>query len=95
MKGQLEDAIKMLHFPKSVIFKPPVLIRENSDRTGEIIGAKVVSFFNKIGLFRSQKPLPAKLLAEAMLKSVKTLKNGEYVIEGQSISGFLHTEKIS
>jgi uncharacterized protein YbjT (DUF2867 family) len=85
MKGQLEDAVKLLNFTALIIFKPPLLLRENSDRKAEIIGAKLIKFFNKIGLFRSQKPLSTKLLAEIMLKSVKTLKNGEYVFDGQKI----------
>jgi len=85
MKGQLEDAVKMLDFSKLIIFNPPLLSRENSDRKGEIIGEKLINLFNKIGLFRSLKPLSTKLLAEAMLKSVKTLRNGTYAIKGQKI----------
>jgi uncharacterized protein YbjT (DUF2867 family) len=88
MKGQLEDAVKLLNFPKLIIFKPPLLLRENSDRKAEIVGAKLIKFFNKIGLFRSQKPLSTKHLAEAMIKSVKTLKNGEYIFDGQEILKF-------
>jgi uncharacterized protein YbjT (DUF2867 family) len=89
MKGKLEDAVKMLDFQKLIIFKPPLLLRENSDRKGEIIVAKLISFFNKIGLFRSGKPLSTKLLAGAMMKSVKSLHNGKYTIEGQRILDFL------
>jgi uncharacterized protein YbjT (DUF2867 family) len=88
MKGQLEDAVKLLGFPKLIIFKPPLLLRENSNRKAEIIGAKLIKFFNKIGLFSSQKPLSTKCLAEVMLKSVKTLKNGKYIFDGQEILKF-------
>lgn len=88
MKGQLEDAVKMLGFPKLIIFQPPALLREKSDRKGEIIGVKLINFFNRIGLFRSQKPLSTSLLAEAMVKFVKILKNGEYVIAGQDIVSY-------
>lgn len=89
MKGQLEDDVKTLKFLKTIIFNPPLLIRENTDRKMEVLGAKIIAFFNNLGIFCSQKPLSTKLLAEAMLKSVKDLKNGDYSITGQNILEFL------
>jgi uncharacterized protein YbjT (DUF2867 family) len=89
MKGQLEDDVKALKFLKTIIFNPPLLIRENTDRKMEVLGAKIIIFLNNLGIFRSQKPLSTKLLAEAMLKSVKVLKNGNYSIIGQNILNFL------
>ena len=85
MKGQLEDDVKALKFLKTIIFNPPLLIRENTDRKMEVLGAKMIIFLNNLGIFRSQKPLSTKRLAEAMLKSVKVLKNGDYSITGQNI----------
>ena len=89
MKGQLEEDVKALKFSKLIIFNPPLLIRENSDRKMEIWGAELIFFFNKFGILKSQKPIPTKLLAEAMIKSVKTLKNGEHSIKGQNILDFI------
>lgn len=89
MKGQLEDDVKALKFLKTIIFNPPLLLRENTDRKMEVLGAKMILFLNNLGIFRSQKPLSTKLLAEAMLKSVKVLKNGNYSITGQNIADFL------
>jgi uncharacterized protein YbjT (DUF2867 family) len=89
MKGQLEDDVKALKFLKTIIFNPPLLLRENTDRKMEVLGAKMIIFLNSLGIFRSQKPLSTKLLAEAMLKSVKVLKNGNYSIIGQNILNFL------
>ncbi len=85
MKGQLEDAVKSLGFPKLSIFKPPVLVRKNSDRTGEILGLKAVQFFNKIGLFHSQKPMPTEILAKALINAAKIKENGIYIFEGEAI----------
>ena len=93
MKGQLDEAVKTLDFPKLIIFNPPGLIRKNSDRRGEIFAVKMMKILNKFGLFRSQKPLATKLLAEAMLKSVKTLQNGDYSISSQQILDILQTER--
>jgi len=88
MKGKLEEAVKALSFTKLIIFNPPILIREDSERKMEIIGVKVIKFFNKIGLLRSQKPMETKLLAKAMIKAVQVLYNGQHSIEGQNILKF-------
>ncbi|WP_436374816.1 NAD(P)H-binding protein [Cytobacillus sp. BC1816] len=85
MKGQLEEAVKALGFPKLSIFKPPVLIRKNSDRTMEVAGLKAVQFFNKFGILRTQKPLPTEILAAAMINSAKTKDNGLSTLEGKAI----------
>jgi uncharacterized protein YbjT (DUF2867 family) len=89
MKGQLETAVKALKFPKLIIFNPPILIRENSDRKMEVWSIKAIGFLNKIGILLSQKPLNTKLLAQAMIKSVKVFKNGEYAIKAQNIAEIL------
>ena len=85
MKGKLEEAVKALGFPKIVIMRPPILVRENSERTMEVIGVKVLRFFNRLGLLRSQRPMETKRLAEAMIKSVQALPQGEHSIEEQDI----------
>ncbi len=89
MKGQLEDDIKMLGFEKLIIFNPPMLIRKNTDRKAEVIGLKIFNFLNSLGLFRSNKPLPTNLLAEAILRSVKKLTNGVYSIKAKEILRYI------
>jgi uncharacterized protein YbjT (DUF2867 family) len=85
MKGQLEEAVKALVFSKLAIFNPPVLIRKNSDRTAEVAGLKAIQFFNRIGIFRSQNPLPTEILAQAMINSAKTKENGIFTLKGKAI----------
>jgi len=85
MKGQLEEAVKDLAFPKLSIFNPPVLIRKNSDRTNEVAGLKAIQFLNKMGILRSQKPLPTEILARAMINVTKKKENGFYTLEGKAI----------
>lgn len=85
MKGKLEEDVKKLSFKKLIIFKPPLLIRKNSDRKMEVFGTKVFGFFNKMGAFRGQKPLPTKVLATGMLNAVKNLNNGIHEIEASEI----------
>lgn len=76
MKGELEEAVKQLHFNKITIFKPGMLERNNSERTGEVLGSRIIKFANKLGLLESQKPLPTDILAKAMIKSSKIKSNG-------------------
>jgi uncharacterized protein YbjT (DUF2867 family) len=85
MKGLLEEAVKALGFAKLTIFNPPVLIRKNSDRALEVAGLKAIQFFNKIGFFRSQKPLPTEILAQAMINSAKTKDKGVVTQRGKAI----------
>ncbi|KPH14434.1 NAD(P)H-binding protein [Chryseobacterium sp. ERMR1:04] len=76
MKGELEEAVKQLHFNKITIFKPGMLERKNSERTGEVLGSRIIKFANKFGLLESQKPLPTDILAKAMINSSKIKSNG-------------------
>lgn len=85
MKGQLEEVIKALRFPKLTIFNPPILIRKNTDRTMEAVSYKVIQFVNKIGIFRSQKPLATGILAQAMINSSKTKESGVFTLQGKAI----------
>ena len=85
MKGQLEEAVKTLGFPRLTIFKPPLLVRKNSERPMEVAGKKVLQFFNKIGLFQSQKPLPTEILAQAMINAARTNTNGISILNDGEI----------
>lgn len=76
MKGELEEAVKKLHFEKITIFKPGMLERKDSDRTGEVLGSRIIKFANKLGLLENQKPLPTDVLAKAMINSSKIKSNG-------------------
>lgn len=69
MKGELEQAIIALNFLRLIIFRPPLLIRPNSDRLGEKIAERILHGFDRIGLMKSQRPLAVEKLAQAMLKA--------------------------
>lgn len=85
MKGQLEEDVKALHFQRTIILNPPALIRPNSNRKGEIIGVRTLQFFNKMGLFRAQKPLPTHMLAQAMIVATHRLPLGTHHIGSREI----------
>ena len=88
IKGELEEAVKNLKFEKTTIFKPGMLERKNTDRNGEVFGLKIIKFLNKLGLFKSQKPLPTSILAKAMIVASKIKSNSFSEIKLHSIFSF-------
>lgn len=88
MKGELEEAIKKLKFEKTTFFKPGMLERKNSDRNAELFGLKALKFINKIGLFKSQEPLPTTVLAKAMINASKIKSKSFSEVSLHSIFSF-------
>ncbi|MGZ5262689.1 MAG: NAD(P)H-binding protein [Kaistella sp.] len=88
MKGELEQSIKALHFNKLMIFQPGMLERKDSERTGEVLGGKIIKFANKFGILTQQKPLPTAVLAQAMINSSKIKSYGYSKIKLGSIFSF-------
>lgn len=86
MKGELEVAVKQLNFQSLIIFRPPLLIREQSDRAGEKLGEYILGFFNSIGLLKKMTPMKTADLATAMILSSKQNSTGETLLEGQAIA---------
>ena len=76
MKGQLEDAVKELEFPRLLIFQPSVLIRSNSDRAGENLSVKTINFLNKLGILKRYRPMPTDILAQKIRKEVAIAPKG-------------------
>lgn len=69
IKGELEIAVTDLSFEIIRIFQPPLLIRQpDLIRPAELIGIKLFSALNKIGIFMQQKPLSVFDLAKIMTK---------------------------
>ena len=88
IKGKLEEAVKNLKFEKTTIFKPGMLERKNTDRNGEVFGLKIIKFLNKLGLFKSQQPLPTEVLAKAMIVASKIKSNSFSEVKLHSIFSF-------
>ena len=93
MKGELEQEIKKLHFNKLTIFNPGMLERKNSNRTGEVLGSRIIKFANKFGILEHQKPLPTDILAQAMVNSSKIKSYGYSKIKLGTIFSFAEKGK--
>ena len=78
MKGALEEAVKKLNFPRLLIFQPSILIRSNSDRSGENFTVKSFNFLNKLGILKRYRPMPTEILAKKMLSTVHKSPKGTF-----------------
>lgn len=85
MKGELEQAIGALSFESLTIFRPGLLSRPGTDRTGEKMSESVLRFFNKLGLLKRLAPLPVRKLAMLMLRYGKQPNKGVQVLESKQI----------
>src|SRR5690554_6690648 len=81
MKGELDEEVQKLGFPKLIIFRPPALVRKGSDRTMERAGVAMIQFFNKLGLFKSMRPMSTNYLANSMLLHAKGANKGTAILE--------------
>ncbi|WP_315508204.1 NAD(P)H-binding protein [Capnocytophaga leadbetteri] len=79
MKGALEEAVKKLNFPRLLIFQPSILIRSNSDRSGENFTVKAFKFLNKLGILKRYRPMPTAILAARMRHEVATATKGIHI----------------
>ena len=88
IKGELEEKIDSLAFDSYIVFRPGLLLRKDTDRSGERLSAGILKFLNKLGLIRKFSPLPTSILAEKLAKAPKVLAGGKHVIELNKIFGF-------
>jgi uncharacterized protein YbjT (DUF2867 family) len=68
IKGQLEDAVCIMNFNTIHIFQPPFLDRGTFLRSNEKSGIKFLNMVNKLGVLRSQMPMPVDFLAKQMIR---------------------------
>mgnify|MGYP001218249759 CR=1 FL=1 len=81
IKGSLESSVKNLRFNKIHIFQPPSLIRQPElIRLGEKYSINFLQVINKLGLFRSFKPLLVQDLAMKMINESLNNKRGGITI---------------
>ena len=62
-----------------------MLVRDHSDRPSEILTIKLLNALNKIGLFRSQRPMPTETLARAMCQAAAEFPQGVHILEAADI----------
>lgn len=85
IKGELEQAVSALGFERCVIARPPLLLRPDSNRTGEKIGARLLGAANRLGCFKQHRPLPTAQLAQALMLAALQTGQGIHILESQDI----------
>ena len=88
MKGKLEEYLDSLAFEQYIIFKPGMLLRQDTERSGERIMGRLLKLLNGLGIAKKFRPMPTALLAEKLAAAPKTLGPGKHVIELDKIFGF-------
>ncbi|MBG39186.1 MAG: hypothetical protein CL857_04605 [Cryomorphaceae bacterium] len=68
IKGQLEDAVGKMNFKQIHIFQPPFLDRGSFLRSNEKSGIKFMNMVNRLGVMKSQMPMPVEFLAKQMIR---------------------------
>lgn len=70
MKGELEQVVQSLPFRSIYLIQPSLLVgTRREERVGEKVGFTLLNAFNAIGLFKKSRPIPGKVVAQAMLKA--------------------------
>ncbi|MGC4036569.1 MAG: NAD(P)H-binding protein [Chitinophagaceae bacterium] len=81
LKGNLEKEIGKLAFDQFIIFRPGLLLRQNTDRRGERISASLLKALNSVGIIKRFRPMPTHTLAEKMAKALNHFTGGTHAIE--------------
>ncbi len=81
MKGKLEEAVKKLNFKRTIIMRPPSLIRKDSTRWAESLSVSILKGLNKIGLLKKLKPVSTETVAKVMIEESIKNNDGTIIIE--------------
>lgn len=88
VKGEVEDALRALHFPALHLFRPSLLLGERAQfRFGERASAVAMKLlgFAFAGPLRKYKAISASAVAEAMLRAALAGRSGVQVYESDAI----------
>lgn len=81
MKGELEEAVQHLDFPRLIITRPPALIRRKTKRWNERLTIPVLRSLNAIGLLRHIAPMKTQHVAKVMRRTAKNKNVDSRILE--------------
>lgn len=86
MKGELERDVQQLAFKHIHILQPAMLTGERKEaRMLEKIGTPLLHLLNAIGIAKKQKPIPARVVAQAMINVAFNSKSAVETISFREI----------
>jgi len=82
IKGELDEAVQILGFKNSIIFRPAQLYGNRVEkRIAEKSALKFMFFLNALGLLKKYKPIHAEELARAMIKAANLNISATYTMD--------------
>ena len=84
MKGKLDREVSALGFERTVILRPPSLIRDDLQRGSEKLTLGVLRILSAIGLLRAWRPMRVRDLAQAMIAACEA-PAGTWTVSGESL----------
>lgn len=81
MKGELEDAVRRLDFPKLIITRPPSLVRRKTNRWSEKVTVPMLRALNAIGILRSMRPMKTQEVAKVLIRTAKNQNVDSRILE--------------
>jgi len=86
VKGELEDALRALNYPRLTIVRPSLLLGPRAElRLGEEVAKRVTRWLGPL-VPRAFKPVEARSVAAAMLRATREQGSGVRVVESWEIS---------
>ncbi|MDR2222343.1 MAG: NAD(P)H-binding protein [Flavobacteriaceae bacterium] len=85
LKGTIEHSIYNLRFENTIILRPSLLLRPDTDRKGERVSASLLKFFNSLGFFKSYKPIELVKVANRMRLESKNHFCRRLILESNEI----------
>lgn len=79
IKGQLEEAVKLLSFKTVIVLRPGQLYGYRTEyRMGEKLALSIIFGLNKVGILKKFKPIHAREVAQAMINAERIQKSHIY-----------------
>ena len=80
IKGELERDVRKMRFNGMALLRPGLLAGARKDvRSGEVMGYRLLKFFNALGMFKKYRPIHGRIVAQAMINAAIEAKPGAAV----------------
>lgn len=86
VKGELEDALRTLNYPRLTVVRPSLLLGPRAElRLGEEVAKRVTQWLGPL-VPRAYKPVEARVVATALVRAAKEPGSGTRIIESSELA---------
>ncbi|QDF66603.1 short chain dehydrogenase [Shewanella sp. SNU WT4] len=87
MKGELEQLVIALHFARTVVIQPSLLLGDRSDfRLGEVIGSRLLPWLCKLPALAKYRPITGRQVAQKMRHLVITAMDAKTITQTNTVT---------